>query len=237
MVFEIAIVEDEVSAAETLEAMIREHRTAKKHTFRIKRYSDAASFLSDNCGKFHVIFFDIQMPGISGIDAARAIRKENESVLIVFVTNLAQYAVEGYEVLAYDFILKPLVESNFAMKFDRICNKMAHKFNDSVITVSTRFGAQRIHTLDIIFIEVVNHDLIIHTSDREYRLRGTISVMEAKLAQHHFVRCNACYLVNLNFVKEFYGDFIVVGNRELKMSQSRKKTFLTEFAKYAGDTV
>ena len=120
----IAIVEDEPVASETLKNMIIKFMSENvvSAEFDIAEFSDAETFLG-NFSEYEVIFLDIQMSGMSGMDAAREVRKRNEKVLIVFVTNMAQYAVESYEVEAYDFILKPLSYGNFFMKFRRILKK------------------------------------------------------------------------------------------------------------------
>ncbi len=129
----IAIVEDEPVASETLKNMIIKFmaENAASAEFDVAEFSDAETFL-DNFREYEVIFLDIQMGGMSGMDAAREIRKRNEKVLIVFVTNMAQYAVESYEVEAYDFILKPLSYGNFFYEiqenFKKDCASVQRRF-------------------------------------------------------------------------------------------------------------
>ncbi len=201
MIFNLAIVEDEDAAAENLQDMIEKFEAENKgDSFRIARFSDALSFLMEDCSAFDAIFLDIHLPDMSGMKAAHRIRQKDENVLIVFVTNMAQYAVESYEVHAYDFLLKPVTYGNFFMKFRRILKELGHRRNDACITLSTRFEKKRIRILDIMYVEVINHDLFFHLNDGEYRITGTMSELEKQLSAHHFVRVNSGYLVNLKYV-------------------------------------
>lgn len=238
MIFNMAIVEDEDTAAKTLQQMIEKYEQENgENSFRVTRFPDALSFLMEDCSKFDAIFLDIHLPDMSGMKAARRIRQKDEDVLIVFVTNMAQYAVESYEVHAYDFILKPVTYGNFFMKFRRILKALEHKCNDAYITLSTRFEKKRIRILDIMYIEVINHDLFFHLNNGQYRITGTMSEIEKQLSAYHFVRVNSGYLVNLKYVTALHGEYAVLNGIELHVSRSRKQNFLTEFAKYAGGSV
>lgn len=236
----IAIVEDEPVAAETLKNMITKFGTenAPFAVFDVADFCDAETFLR-NFGEYDVIFLDIQMGGMSGMDAAREIRKKNEEVLIVFVTNMAQYAVESYEVEAYDFILKPLSYGNFFMKFRRILKKIAHSGNDDFCTLKTRFETRKVKIKDIVYVESSNHNLIFHvTGGEEVRITGsTMNEWEAKLAPRYFVRCNSGFLVNLKYVSAVRGEYVEADGEQLRISRSRRQSFMTAFAKYVGGSV
>lgn len=236
----IAIVEDEAVASETLKNMIEKFRTENEPSalFDVAEFSDAESFLGD-FREYEVIFLDIQMGGMSGMDAAREIRKKNEKVLIVFVTNMAQYAVESYEVEAYDFILKPLSYGNFFMKFRRILKKIAHSSNDDLCTLTTRFETRKVKIMDIVYVESCNHNLIFHVvGGEEIRITGsTMSEWESKLAPYYFVRCNSGFLVNLKYVNAVRGEYVEADGEQLHMSRSRRQSFMAAFAKYVGGSV
>lgn len=236
----IAIVEDEPDASETLKNMIQkfgaEH--APSAAFDIAVFSDAETFLRD-LRDYEVIFLDIQMDGMSGMDAAREIRKRNEEVLIVFVTNMAQYAIESYEVEAYDFILKPLSYHNFFMKFRRILKKIAHLSNDDYCTLTTRFETRKVKIKDIIYVESCNHNLIFHIhGGEEVRITGsTMNEWERKLTPYYFIRCNSGFLVNLKYVSAVRGEYVETEGQKLHISRSRRQSFLAAFAKYVGGSV
>lgn len=237
MGYKAAAIEDESETREEIRRMIKHYSEKRGVVLDVSYFPDASSFFQDGRSDFDVIFLDIQMPGMNGMEAARLIRAQNENVLLVFVTNMVQYAVEGYEVHAYDFILKPLTFESFSMKLDRILNKLNHTSDDAFLTLSSKGCDRRVRIADILYVEVSNHDLIFYLLGQTFRIRGTMKETEQQLERHHFVRCNSCYLVNLRHVRQFSGNTVMVGDHELRVSQTKKQSFLCAFAKYAGDSV
>ena len=183
-----------------------------------------------------LIFFDIEMPGLSGMDVAKKVREYDKHTTIVFVTNLAQYAIEGYSVNAFDFLLKPINYSSFELKLDRVFHELHHHMDENFITIGNKQGITRLNVNDILYVEVKNHDLIYHSLKEEYRIRSTMLKAVEELSQYHFELCNACYLVNLKYVNRIENNMVEIGESKLMISQSRRKTFLSSFAKYLGGT-
>ena len=114
---------------------------------------------------------------------------------------------------------------------------MAHKLMKKEIVLVYGTSKRKVDVGDITFIESSNHNVIVHFLDGEFRMRSTLASFEKQLRGCHFVYCNACYLVNLKWVKELKGDIIIVGDSELRISHLKKPSFLSEFAKYIGGTV
>lgn len=229
------ILEDEKDAADALRAYLSQYSAEKGVAFDVRSYDNAVDLLEAYDASADVVFADIQMPLIDGMSAAKKIRDRDKSVLIVFVTNLAQYAIEGYEVGAFDFILKPMRRTSFFMKLDRIINELGHRRSDVMINLHTRDGIRRIAVSDILYAEVMNHDVVLHTSSGEsIRMRTTLSGLAVELESHHFALCNACYLVNLRHVSGVDLDYVNVGGSKLRVSQSKRKAFMQAIARYAG---
>ena len=115
----IAILEDEDGAAELLISYIEKYSAVTGQKFEIMRFKSAVEFLADYKSVYAVIFSDIQMPEMNGMDAAVELRKRDKTVSIIFITNLVQYAQRGYEVDAVSFLVKPVSYFDFSMKFKK----------------------------------------------------------------------------------------------------------------------
>ena len=136
--YQIALVEDEQSAADVLSSFIARYGEERDEQFEVTHFSNAIDFEMTR-RRFDLVFMDIQMPGINGMEAARLLRTYDAETPIIFVTNLAQYAVKGYEVDALDFIVKPITYFNFRMRMDKAMRHIRRNAGHSVM-VSTRDG-------------------------------------------------------------------------------------------------
>ena len=177
---------------------------------------------------------DIQIPDMLGMEAAKQIREMDHQVMIIFITMLTQYAIEGYSVGAFDYVLKPLRYEEFSTKMDRVRRMLAHQNTSMVLEVRTKEEIRRISADDITFIEVSNHDILIHTDSEIIRQWGNLKSYEDKLASVHFVRCSASFLVNLKYVRAVNGNTVIVHGHELPISSSKRKEFLVALAQYKG---
>lgn len=233
----IGILEDEKEVSEKIQSYVRKFFDARGEIVNISAYSDAFALLEDYRADVDVLFMDIQMNLMTGMEAAARIREIDPRVLIVFVTNLAQYAVEGYSVNAFDFILKPVDYNGFAMKLERICKELNHRNPGNFINVKTKSGRTRLNVADIIYVEVKAHDIIYHTAKENCVVRGTLKNVTEELGKHYFSLCNSCYLVNLAHVKKITKTVVLSNGEELLVSQGKRKQFMTELAKYVGGTI
>lgn len=116
----IAIVEDNPKTRTTLQAYIERYQKESQNEFSIRVFEDGAEILKDYQPVFDVIFMDIQMKQVDGMTAAEKIREQDNTTLLVFITNMIQYAVRGYSVNATDYILKPINYFTFAEHMKRI---------------------------------------------------------------------------------------------------------------------
>ncbi|HIW03606.1 MAG TPA: LytTR family DNA-binding domain-containing protein [Firmicutes bacterium] len=237
MNFKTAVVEDDAAARDMLAELVERYAEEHGHGVQVRRYADAYAFFGDYKQDFDVLLLDIDMPGMNGMEAAEKVRAAGDDAIIVFVTNMAQYAVAGYSVRALDFILKPVTAGGFMTKFDRVCRELSHRIGGGRIRLSNRSDTRSVNVGDIKYVEASNHDLVYHLFDGDFRVRGTIAEAERSLMRYHFVRCNNCYLVNLKYVEDRRGDDIIVAGEELRMSRSRRAAFMTELARYIGGSV
>ncbi len=157
-------------------------------------------------------------------------------MLLVFVTSLAQYALEGFEVVAQDYLVKPLNYYDFSMKLSHTLSHLPDT-RDPEILVSTDSGTRRIRLSQLQYAEVSDHHLVYHTTQGDYRQYGTMAQLEKDLAGHGFARCNSCYLVNLSHLQSVKGYTLMLPQGELQISHPRKKSFMEALRLASSGTV
>lgn len=163
----VAIVDDELEMRQTLVEYIGKFGEESGIELGTVTFESGEQFLKDYRKIFDIIIFDIDMPGINGIDTARKLRETDSNVTIIFVTNIAQYAINGYEVDAVDYILKPISYYDFSMKFHRTVAKAAQK-KENIIKIETAEGTRRLRLPALVYVEVLSHYLYFHTTKRDY---------------------------------------------------------------------
>lgn len=230
--YRIALVEDTAEDAENCISLLQQYAAEKDMHFDIAHFSNGETFLTEFKSQFDLIILDIELGDRNGIDVARVIRESDNEVMIMFTTNLAKYATNGYEVSAIDYILKPLRYPSFSLKFDRISKKLKSKQTDPIV-VRTEAGFVKIDLADTLYLEVFAHDILFHLSESTVKTYGTLKKFEEQLRQHHFYRCNSCYLVNAAKIESIAQYDILLSNGEtIKISHPRRKEFISDFKRY-----
>ncbi|MBO7368928.1 MAG: response regulator transcription factor [Clostridia bacterium] len=229
----IAIVEDDKNERERIKECLDYVEENEGLSLRVSEFSNGLDFLGGYKPVYDIVLMDIEMPGMDGIELARAIRKVDKSVILIFVTNLAQYAVQGYEVEALDFILKPINKFSFAMKLDRAIARTTKRMNDS-FQIKTGGETLSVQVASVRYVEVDAHYVIYHTTEGDYTEYKTLKEVEKKINKEFFARCNRCYLVNLRYVTSVKKDTVFVGKDELIISRPQKKAFLSAFSDFLG---
>ena len=131
----IAIIDDNIDDIKSLKNCLLDFINEKKDLslkFDVIEFTDPKAFLSSEIKNYNLIFLDIEMPSINGLDLAKKIREKNDSVALVFITNMAQYALNGYEVNAIDFMVKPLNYFDFSLKFKKIIKYIERNYDYSL---------------------------------------------------------------------------------------------------------
>ena len=120
----IAVVDDQPDMRQQLCSMIDQYSRENNCMLEVTAFSDGSQVITNYCKGFDIIFLDIEMPELGGMDAAERIRTVDPDVVLVFVTNMAQYAIRGYEVDALDFVLKPVNYYQFSTKLARALQRV-----------------------------------------------------------------------------------------------------------------
>ena len=175
--FRIGIAEDDPSFQKTISEYIERYKKETNIDIQASFFQDGNELVFKYEPIYDVLLLDIEMPKMNGMDAAREIRKRDQRVLIIFITNMAQYAINGYEVGALDFVLKPIKYFSFSMKLEKALKSV--KGQESVnILLEYKDGMKKVSSEEIVYVEIRDHWLHIFTVDEEYHMN--ISCGKAK---------------------------------------------------------
>ncbi|MBQ8597131.1 MAG: response regulator transcription factor [Lachnospiraceae bacterium] len=231
--YHIAIVEDEAVFREKLQEFLVQYQKENNVTFKISAFGDGAEILEDYQQLYDIILLDIEMPKVNGMEAAEQIRRMDADVVLMFITNMASYAIRGYEVGALDFVMKPVSYYTFSMKLTRALKRVKQKEQQQIL-ISVADGVKKLSVNQIYYVEVQNRMLHYHTDEGEYVVRGTMQSVEQMLAPYPFTKCNHWYIVNLMHVSEVRKNIAVVGGHELEISRRNRTGFLKALTEYVG---
>jgi DNA-binding LytR/AlgR family response regulator len=233
----LALVEDDDKAISILEGYLKQIIENRVHDIEWDVYSGGEAFLwSFKPGKYDILLLDIQLPGIDGIELARQIRAQDNSVLIMFITNLAQYAVQGYSVRAFDFMVKPIECALFTQKL-RAAIEHLHRTGQDTISFKVAEGIVNLEPAQILFFGIESRRLLIHTKERVYRCNDSLQNIERRLDDKRFFRCHSGYLVNMAYVRSIYKSHAMVREARVPISRNRRKDFLYAMGNYLGREV
>lgn len=230
----IAIVEDEIIYINQLKEFIKRYKEESGENIKVSVFTDGDEIVEEYKGEYDIILMDIQMEFMDGMKAAEHIRKYDGKVIIIFITNMPQYAINGYAVGALDYILKPLTYFPFSQRLSRAIERIK-KREEKYITFVIKGGTIRMALSDIYYIESQRHLLIFHTKNGIYESPGTMKAMEEKLKDLNFFRGHHGYLINLEQVDGIKGNQVIVRGTLIQLSRSRKNSFMDALSKYWGE--
>jgi|LAHS01.1.fsa_nt_gb two-component system response regulator LytT len=223
----IALVEDDQDTSSRMRQMICQFFGENKEECQVSSFSSADSFLASFHKNYDLVFMDIDLPGTDGLTASRKLREIDKDVMVIFVTFLAQLAIKGYEVNAFDFIVKPVAYPDFRMKMTRVLAQL-NAVHERSLVIRNKDSVRRILVSDIRYIEVRNHTVTYHLLDQDIRSYGVLYKIQDDLKGLPFSLCNQCYLVNLRYVTAIEDFTVYLGKTPLQLSHLKKKTFVRD---------
>lgn len=232
----IAIVEDEDTSAQALMTCLERYQSGHGIECSVIRFHDGESFLNDNLLRYDIIFMDIRMPGMDGMETAEKLRQKNRVATLIFVTNMVKYAVKGYELNALDFIVKPIRYAAFERKMQRALQAVLLRQGREIM-IRTGKNTHMLASASIYYVEVMDHNITWHTDQGEFTARGTLGMILSELPETIFFRCSASHLINLQHVTRISGDSVWVCDTELRVSRGKRKDLMAAMAEFMGKGV
>lgn len=224
----IAVVDDDANDRSRLKEYIYRYFQGKEDAFEVRQFENGMDFLEQFQGNIDIVFMDIEMPHLDGITTAKKMRLLDRDVILIYITNMAQFAIRGYEVNAIEFMIKPVGYYNFTDKLEKAM-AFLHRNAEKSIVLHQEDSILKMSASDIYYMEKDRNYVMLHTSKGVFRERGTIADMEKKLEGAGFSKCNSGCLVNLKHVSQISKDVVVVGQQLLPLSRQQKKIFVQRF--------
>ena len=228
----IGVVEDDPAACQRVLDYLNRYQSEFGEQFTVSVFDDGAKIVERYTPAYDILLLDIEMKDMDGMEAARRIRERDDSVVIIFITAAPQYAINGYEVQALSYLLKPVPWFAFSQEIKRSI-AMVRRRSDESMLVDTGSRQMRLELADVLYIESIRHTIIIHTFGGKLSITGTLKDLETRLSGYDFFRSNSCYLVNLRHVTGVEDQDCLMPNGErLRVSRPRKKAFLAALTDY-----
>ncbi len=230
----IAVCDDDADQRHLVASFIKESNIFD--TYTLFEYISAEDLLSAIYAEpyFDVVFLDVEMNGMNGIEAGRKIKEINRNSLIIYVSSHSKYAIESFDNDPLHYILKPINKD----KFFEVLRKAKHKSEIlyNKISISQKEGVISLYLKNIIYIEHHNRHLVYHCTDGRYEVVGKVKDIADKLEKHGFILINQGILINAEHVKQISKLDIIMDNGEKVMISVRKKTeVLIKYSRYLKD--
>lgn len=228
----ILICDDEKALRSDLRKITQTCLQLKGLDYRISEFSSGEELLRDFQEKRdqQILFLDIEMSGISGMEAARQLRRRDASLVIIFVTSYPDFVFQGYDVKALNYILKPYDREKISLVLDDALERLDAE-KDSCFLLEQRSSTIRLPFKDIRYFFSQRHEVHAVTADADYSFYGKLSDLKQQLPEC-FVRIHNRYLINLRHLTALSGDQAVLDKDTLPVSRSCRQEALAAYARY-----
>ncbi len=231
----IIICDDDRAAAESLAGQLQALCPQYQVDPEIQLFTDGLQ-LTENWPKaVDLVFLDVEMPLMDGISAGREIRRWDEQVTILFTTSHASYAVNGYEVNAYRYLLKPITTDALQKALERKLPQLVAE-KGSRIYIRLDEGVKCLNPGEILFVETAqNHRVSVHLKSETISAYKNLNEFEARLTDGRFFKCHASFLINLDHIVRFDKNAIEMSDGcVIPVSKHRKKALMDAMLSRAG---
>ena len=231
----IAICEDQAVQVNLLNNKIKKWDNDYDIEVTINNFTTAESFLFEweDYDKYDIIFLDIKLGKISGVELSNIIREKNKNVDIVFVTGFFKYALHGYKVGALQYLMKPIKISDLYFCLNKTQERISNKNDKYMMILETPKKYIKLNCNEIHYCIMFSPYIDIHTSSEKITVRKKISELEREIPSKYFIRCHRSYIVNLKYVKSITKDSVVLESGiRIPISRGRYKDINDTFINY-----
>ena len=204
----IALVEDEAEVRAQLQGYVQRHTRQYGTEFAVTEFADGMELLDDYRPVYDILFLDVEMKHLDGMETARRVRE-------------------------LDYVLKPVPYFAFSQQLRKAEEQLRRRARH-YLALPVEGGMRRLDSSLIYYLESEGHRVHFYTEEGDFVAAGTLKAFEEKLAERPFARCNSGYLVNLAQVKSVQQGMVQVGPYELQVSRPRRKAFLAALADHIG---
>ena len=227
----IAVCDDEKCMSEKIEKLVEGFFRKKNTDISVVEYSSGEELLKSN-ERIDILFLDIGMCGMDGIETARRLRECRFHGFLIFITVLKEMVFQSFEVQAYDYLVKPLNEKHFDRTMERIFTSV-QSFSRANLLVQKGYESRIVSFDDIIFCEIINRKIYLHLISSEViDFYGKIGELEKKF-DNRFFKCHRSFLINLKYLKSYKSGVAYMENgEEIPVSRLRSKEFSNVILQY-----
>ncbi len=201
----IAIVDDEEQCITHLQQILKSYKHSQR--FAVQEFSSGESFLA-NYKHFDILFVDIELKGMLGVDLAVKIREIDKNILIVFTTSHTSYISDAFSSIPFQYLIKPVKENLLHRELDRAMIDIESR--NRVLETSWNGKKDIIPINEIFYIECYLRKILIVTKEQSYNSSGKINDLHKGLMEYHFVRSHNSFLVNMKFIKKIDSTNVVL---------------------------
>jgi Response regulator of the LytR/AlgR family len=233
MKLRVAVVEDEAEQTELLKKYLRTYAENHEIDLAVETFSDGIGITAPYIPRYDLIILDIQMKYQDGFKTAQIIRGIDSQVVIMFVTNMIQYALKGYEVSAFNFLLKPVDYTAFSKELDRIVQRIQVNCSHTII-LKNETSLIQTDLSSILYAEKQGRKCDVYTTKGTFQVSATMSRLEDTLNDPRFFRIHSGFLVNVYKIEKITKDSVLINGSALPLSKHRVKDLLTKMAEEIG---
>ncbi|MDE6797887.1 MAG: LytTR family DNA-binding domain-containing protein [Ruminococcus sp.] len=234
--YHIVLCDDENTLIAELKNCLQRYAEEHNIEFTYHIFYDGTNLLANYNPDFDLIFLDIKMSTMDGIETAQQIRKTDSNVGIIFLTSITQYVWQGYEVNAVNYLLKPLKYVRLEMELDRYFSRYRGK-NGQYLTFANNCGKFKVLYKDIRYAETDRRNVLLHFEDKQQIIYQSMKEFSALLEKEScFTRCHASFIVNLAYVRSVENlEAVLTTGERIPVSQPRRKNFMIKITEYWGN--